>query len=142
MEPILPVVSSLALNLVLCTVTVLLLTQLEAKDVDYSTQSIKQLELMHKQETYPPRITMTFDTTLAPQQTLTVRVQVKGTYRDKQLSADLLLPFVDNSKCTLTVVSQANARCRLGIQDFGPHGHLSKTKLQYTIMQISVMLVL
>ena len=72
--------------------------QLEAKDVDFSTQSIKQLELMHKQETYPPRITMTFDTTLAPQQTLTVRVRVEGTYRDKQLSADLLLPFVNNSK--------------------------------------------
>ena len=72
--------------------------QLEAKDVDFSTQSIKQLELMHKQETYPPRITMTFDTTLAPQQTLTVRIQVEGTYRDKQLSVDLLLPFVNNGK--------------------------------------------
>ena len=72
--------------------------QLEAKDVDFSTHSIKQLELMHRHETYPPRIAMTFDTTLAPQQTLTVRVRVEGTNKDKQLSADLLLPFVDNSK--------------------------------------------
>jgi hypothetical protein len=83
---------------------VLLLTQLEAKDVDYSTQSIKQLELMHKRETYPPRITITFNITLAPQKALTVRVRVEGTCRDKQLSADLLLPFVDNSKFMHTVL--------------------------------------
>ena len=76
----------------------LLFMQLEAKDVDFSTHSINQLELMHRQETYPPRIVMTFDTMLAPQQTLTIRVRVEGTSRDKQLSADLLLPFVDNSK--------------------------------------------
>lgn len=66
--------------------------------MDFSTHSIKQLELMHRQETYPPRIAVIFDTALALQQILTIHVRVEGTNRDRQLSADLLLPFVDNSK--------------------------------------------
>ena len=70
--------------------------QLQARDVDFSTNSIEKLKLMHRQGTYPPRIEMRFVT--APQQTLTLCVQVKGTDRDEQLSADLLLPFVDSGE--------------------------------------------
>jgi hypothetical protein len=72
-----------------------MIIQIHCSEVNYSSKTFNEMKLMHETKVYPPRIKMTVQ--MKSDNPFTLRVKVKGSNSDKNLSVELLFPLMGMS---------------------------------------------